>query len=55
MKHITMKHPMIAGLAALVASLTVQGAEPKTGPNTPAAAKTDPAGQWRSAVPPRGQ
>ena len=32
-----MKHPMIAGLAVLVTSLTVQGAEPKTGPDTPAA------------------
>ena len=28
---------MIAGLAVLVTSLTVQGAEPKTGPDTPAA------------------
>jgi hypothetical protein len=37
MKHTTMKHPMIAGLAVLVTSLTVQGAEPKTGPDTPAA------------------
>ena len=51
MKHTTMKHPMIAGLAVLVTSLTVQGAEPKTGPNTPAAAKTDPTGQWRSEPP----
>ena len=37
MKHTTMKHPMIAGLAVMVTSLTVQGSEPKTGPDTPAA------------------
>ena len=36
-----MKHPMIAGLAVMVTSLTVQGAEPKTGPDTPAAEKTN--------------
>ena len=51
MNHTTMKHPMIAGLAVLVTSLTVQGAEPTTGSNTPAAEKTNPAGQWRSAPP----
>ena len=51
MKHTTMKHPMIAGLAVLVTSLTVQGAEPKTGPDTPAAEKTNPTGQWRSEPP----
>ncbi|MCX6876931.1 MAG: hypothetical protein NTW21_24420 [Verrucomicrobia bacterium] len=46
-----MKHPMIAGLAVLVTSLTVLGAEPKTGPNIPAAAKTNPTGQWRTEPP----
>ena len=46
-----MKHPMIAGLAVLVRSLTVQGAEPKTGPDTPASGKTNPTGQWRSEPP----
>ena len=51
MKHATMKHPMIAGLAVMVTSLTVQGAEPKTGPDTPAAEKTYPTGQWRSEPP----
>ena len=51
MKHTTMKHPMIAGLAVLVTSLTVQGAEPKTGPDTPAAEKTYPTGLWRSEPP----
>ena len=48
MKHTTMKHPIIAGLAVFVTSLAVQSAEPKTGPDTTAAAKTNPAGQWRS-------
>jgi hypothetical protein len=48
MKHTTMKHPMIAGLAVLVTSLTVQGAESKTGPDTPAAEKTNPTGRGRS-------
>ena len=42
---------MIAGLAVLVTSLAVQGAEPKTGPDTPAVEKTNPAGQWRSEPP----
>ena len=51
MKYTTKKHPMIASLAVLVTSLTVQGAEPKTGPDTPAAEKVNPAGQWRSAPP----
>jgi fibronectin-binding autotransporter adhesin len=51
MKHTTIKHPIIAGLAVLVTSHTVQGAEPTTGSNTPPAAKTNPAGQWRSAPP----
>jgi hypothetical protein len=37
MKHTAMKHPMIAAITVLVTSLTVQGAEPKTGPDTPAA------------------
>ena len=46
-----MKHPMIADLAVLVTSLTVQGAEPKTGPDIPAAEKTNPTGQWRSEPP----
>ena len=46
-----MKYPMIAGLAVLVTSLTVQGAEPKTGPDTAAVEKTNPAGQWRSEPP----
>ena len=46
-----MKHPITAGLAVLVSSLTVQGAEPKTGPDTPAAGKTNPNGQWRSEPP----
>jgi hypothetical protein len=36
MKHTTMKHTITAGLAVLVTSLTVQGAETKTGPDTPA-------------------
>ena len=52
MKHTTMKHPITAGLAVLVTSLTVQGAEPKTGPDTPAVEKTYPTGQWRSQPPP---
>jgi hypothetical protein len=51
MQQTTMKHPMLVGIAALVTALTVQGAEPKTGPDTPAAEKTTPAGQWRSAPP----
>ncbi|MCF7733608.1 MAG: hypothetical protein K9N23_18105 [Akkermansiaceae bacterium] len=51
MKHTTMKHRMIAGLAVLVTSLAVQSAEPKTGPNTTAAEKTNPASQWRSQPP----
>jgi hypothetical protein len=46
-----MKHPITPGLAVLVSSLTIQGAEPKTGPNIPAADKTNPAGQWRSEPP----
>ncbi len=51
MKHTTMKHSITAGLAVLVSSLTLQGAEPKTGPDTPAAGKTNPNGQWRSEPP----
>jgi hypothetical protein len=41
-----MKHPMIAGLAVLFTSLTVQGAEPETVPNpgTPAAEKSNGGG-----------
>jgi hypothetical protein len=46
-----MNHSMIAGLAVLVTSLTVQGAEPKTGPDTPVVEKTNPVGQWRSEPP----
>ena len=38
-------------IAVLVTSLTVQGAEPKTGPNSPAAEKTYPTGLWRSELP----
>jgi hypothetical protein len=43
---------MIAGLAVMVRSLTVQGAEPKTGPDTQASEKTYPTGLWRSEPPP---
>jgi hypothetical protein len=45
MKYTTIKHPTPAGLVVLATSLTIQGAEPKTEPNTPAAAKTNSAGQ----------
>ena len=53
MKHLTMKHPMIACLAVVVTSLIVQGAEPKTEPNPDmsAAEKSSPAGRWRSEPP----
>ena len=51
MNYTTMKHPMVAGLAVMVTSLTVQGAEPKTGPDTQASEKTYPTGLWRSEPP----
>jgi hypothetical protein len=38
-------------LTVMAISLTIQGAEPKTGPDTPAAEKTYPTGQWRSEPP----
>jgi hypothetical protein len=51
MNHTTMDHPMIAGLAVLVTSLAVQGAEPATKPDTPGLEKTKPISQWRSEPP----
>ncbi len=42
---------MSAGLAMLVTSLAVQGAEPVPKPDTSAAEKSSPAGQWRSEPP----
>jgi len=45
-----MKHTLIAGLAVLVISITVHGAEPESTPGT-RAEKTKPTGQWHSEPP----
>jgi hypothetical protein len=51
MKHLSMKHPIIAVVALLVTSLAFQGAGQKTGLNTSVSGSAYPAGQWPSEPP----